>query len=230
MNKKTYIILSEKKWNNNLVNKLKKKSDDIEWIKIDVKNDFNYDSLLKIKPNKIFIPHWSYIIPEKIYNNFECIVFHMTDLPYGRGGSPLQNLIIRGHKHTKISAIKVVKELDAGPIYLKKDLLLKGSAQEIFELANEVVKDMIVEIVKTKPVPIKQEGKPTLFKRRNPSMSNMNNLESLDEVYDFIRMLDADGYPHAFLETEKLRFEFTDGNLKNKKEIIATVKIKMKKG
>lgn len=228
MNKKTCIILSEKKWNNNLVNKLKKKSDNIEWIKIDVKNDFNYDSLLKIKPNKIFIPHWSYIIPEKIYNNFECIVFHMTDLPYGRGGSPLQNLIIRGHKHTKISAIKVVKELDAGPIYLKKDLLLKGSAQEIFDLANEVVKDMIIEIVKTKPVPIKQEGKPTLFKRRKPSMSNMNDLESLDEVYDFIRMLDADGYPHAFLETEKLKFEFTDANFKNKNEIIATVKIKMK--
>jgi len=228
LNKKTCIILSEKKWNNNLVNKLKKKSDNIEWIKIDVKNDFNYDSLLKIKPNKIFIPHWSYIIPEKIYNNFECIVFHMTDLPYGRGGSPLQNLIIRGHKHTKISAIKVVKELDAGPIYLKKDLLLKGSAQEIFDLANEVVKDMIIEIVKTKPVPIKQEGKPTLFKRRKPSMSNMNDLESLDEVYDFIRMLDADGYPHAFLETEKLKFEFTDANFKNKNEIIATVKIKMK--
>ena len=46
----------------------------------------------------------------------------MTDLPYGRGGSPLQNLIVRGHKHTMISAIKCVKELDAGPIYLKKPL------------------------------------------------------------------------------------------------------------
>ena len=37
MNKKTCIILSEKKWNNNLVNKLKKKSDNIEWIKNDLK-------------------------------------------------------------------------------------------------------------------------------------------------------------------------------------------------
>ena len=225
MNKKTCIILSEKKWNNNLVNKLKKKSDNIEWIKIDVKNDFNYDSLLKIKPNKIFIPHWSYIIPEKIYNNFECIVFHMTDLPYGRGGSPLQNLIIRGHKHTKISAIKVVKELDAGPIYLKKDLLLKGSAQEIFDLANEVVKDMIIEIVKTKPVPIKQEGKPTLFKRRKPSMSNMNDIESLDEVYDFIRMLDAYGYPHAFLETSNCKFEFRKVSKQNDNTLEAYVRI-----
>ena len=46
----------------------------------------------------------------------------MTDLPFGRGGSPLQNLIERGIKQTKISAIKCVKELDGGDIYLKRDL------------------------------------------------------------------------------------------------------------
>ena len=48
----------------------------------------------------------------------------MTDLPYGRGGSPLQNLIVRGHKETKISAIKVVKELDAGPVLSSLELML----------------------------------------------------------------------------------------------------------
>ena len=47
----------------------------------------------------------------------------MTDLPYGRGGSPLQNLIARGFLETKISAILVEKQLDAGPVYLKMELL-----------------------------------------------------------------------------------------------------------
>ena len=47
----------------------------------------------------------------------------MTDLPYGRGGSPLQNLIINGHKETMMSALRCVQELDAGPIYLKKNSL-----------------------------------------------------------------------------------------------------------
>ena len=84
---------------------------------------------------------------------------------------------------------------------------------------------MIVEIVKTKPVPIKQEGKPTLFKRRKPSMSNMNVVESLDEVYDFIRMLDADGYPHAFLETEKLKFEFRNVSKQNNESLESYVRI-----
>ncbi len=58
------------------------------------------------------------ILFQKIFFfNFNCVVFHMTDLPFGRGGSPLQNLISRGIYKTKISAIKVVKEIDAGPIY-----------------------------------------------------------------------------------------------------------------
>ena len=70
----------------------------------------------------------------------------MTDLPYGRGGSPLQNLIVRGHSETKISALKVEKKLDTGDIYLKKNLSLEGSAQKIFQRANTSIIDMIKEI------------------------------------------------------------------------------------
>jgi methionyl-tRNA formyltransferase len=219
-----YIILSQKSWNKSLLEDLSLKTDD-NWVLISSKDDFNNDNLKKINPDKIFIPHWSYIIPELIFNSYECIVFHMTDLPYGRGGSPLQNLILLGHKNTKISALQVESGIDTGDIYLKKDLSLNGTAQDIYERANEVISDMIVEIVKTKPVPIKQEGKPTLFKRRKPLMSNMNDVESLDEVYDFIRMLDADGYPPAFLETSNCKFEFRKVSKQNDNTLEAYVRI-----
>jgi len=219
-----YIILSQKPWNKSLLEDLSLKTDD-NWVLISSKDDFNNDNLKKINPDKIFIPHWSYIIPELIFNSYECIVFHMTDLPYGRGGSPLQNLILLGHKNTKISALQVESGIDTGDIYLKKDLSLNGTAQDIYERANEVISDMIVEIVKTKPVPIKQEGKPTLFKRRKPLMSNMKDVESLDEVYDFIRMLDADGYPPAFLETSNCKFEFRKVSKQNDNTLEAYVRI-----
>ncbi|MDZ7775688.1 MAG: hypothetical protein U5L09_08890 [Bacteroidales bacterium] len=73
---------------------------------INKKEELSLELLKKITPEYVFFPHWSYIIPESIFNNYECIVFHMTDLPFGRGGSPLQNLISRGYKETKISALK----------------------------------------------------------------------------------------------------------------------------
>jgi methionyl-tRNA formyltransferase len=216
----TNIIVSEKEWNKELVSTLKKEHKEVNWLLINTRSDFNTTVLSTLKVNKIFIPHWSYIIPEEIYSTYECIVFHMTDLPYGRGGSPLQNLIERGHTATKISALKVVKELDAGPIYLKRELGLSGTAQEIFSKANDIIEGMINAILSNDLIPIEQSGEVVNFKRRKPEDSNINELEDLKRVYDYIRMLDADGYPHAFLETSNLKLEFTKAHFNTDDEII----------
>ncbi|MDC0865587.1 methionyl-tRNA formyltransferase, partial [bacterium] len=123
----SYVIAYNKSWCRELPNSLFKKLDK-KFIGIDNVDQLNIVNLNKIKPHYIFFPHWSNIIKEDIYKNYNCIIFHMTDLPYGRGGSPLQNLIIRGHKDTMITAIRCMKGLDAGPIYIKKPLSLEGSA------------------------------------------------------------------------------------------------------
>jgi methionyl-tRNA formyltransferase len=158
----------------------------------------------------VFFPHWSRFIPEEIYGNFECVVFHMTDLPFGRGGSPLQNLILRGLRRTKISAIRVERELDAGPVYLKEPVSLHGSAQEIYERVSKIIfSGMIPAMLKKKPVPRPQRGRPTVFARRKPEQSRLPAFRSAREAYDFIRMLDAEGYPPAFADFGGLRAEFT---------------------
>ena len=225
---KTYIILSEKPWNQDLVKKLSKKTKKINWVIINNRSDFNLKNLELIDPLKIFIPHWSYIISEDIFQKFECVVFHMTDLPFGRGGSPLQNLIVLGKEKTKLSALMVVKELDAGPIYLKKDLSLDGTAKEIFIRANSVIESMIIEIIEKDIKPIEQKGDIVFFKRRKPSESNISDLKNLKSIYDYIRMLDADGYPNAFIENDYFKFEFINAILKENKEINAEVRITKK--
>ena len=67
----------------------------------------------------------------------------MTDLPFGRGGSPLQNLVERGIYETKVSAIRCCKELDGGDVYMKKPLSLWGTAEEIYLRAAELTKEMM---------------------------------------------------------------------------------------
>jgi methionyl-tRNA formyltransferase len=173
---------------------------------------------------KIFFFHWSWIIPERIYNTMECILFHMTDLPYGRGGSPLQNLIVAGHEKTMVSAIQVAKGLDTGPVYLKSPLSLQGTAREIFLRAGRKMVEMTLLIIREQPEPVPQEGDPTVFKRRKPEDGNIGQLTELDKIYDYIRMLDADGYPPAFIETEHFRIEFSRASLHTEK-ITADVSI-----
>lgn len=223
--KPIHIILSEKSWNQDLVKKLSKKNNKIKWLVINNRLDFNITKLESINPVKIFIPHWSYIIPDIIFEKFECIVFHMTDLPFGRGGSPLQNLIVLGKDKTKISALKVIKELDAGPIYLKKDLCLNGNAEEIFKRANSIIESMIIEIIDKDLIPEEQKGEVFYFKRRKPKDGNIFNLKDLKLIYDYIRMLDAEGYPRAFIENEFFKFEFFNANFKEGKEIHAEIRI-----
>lgn len=223
MNK--YIILSEKSWHKILLNNLVENNRG-NWILIDSKDNFNLDVLKAFNPTKIFIPHWSYIIPSEIYENYECIVFHMTDLPFGRGGSPLQNLIERGFTKTKISAIKVEQGLDTGDVYLKEELSLNGSAREIFQRSVSIVEQMIRKIIKEDIIPIPQAGEITEFKRRKPDDGNLAVLSDLEKVYDFIRMLDCEGYPHAFIETSEFKIEFTNANFQSNKKIIdANVRI-----
>ena len=144
----------------------------------------------------------------------------MTDLPFGRGGSPLQNLIVLGLSETMISAIRVEEGLDTGDIYLKKRLSLAGKASEIFERASGVIGEMIKAIVADQLVPTPQQGEAVFFKRRKKDEGNISSLEEPVKVYDYIRMLDCEGYPNAFIETEHFRFEFSDATLSDNNESI----------
>lgn len=148
---------------------------------------------------KIFFLHWSRKVPDSITRNYECINFHMTDLPYGRGGSPLQNLILAGHDRTKVSAFQMTEILDGGPVYLKRDLSLSGSAEEILFRCTIVSLEMVEQIVRDNLKPIPQSGKVVKFQRRTPEQSELPTGGSARQLYDFIRMLDAEGYPRAFL-------------------------------
>lgn len=222
---KKYLLLSEKNWHDGIFHALAESLPG-EWMRINKKEDFTEETLSRLQPDIIFIPHWSYIIPPVIFEKFECIVFHMTDLPFGRGGSPLQNLIVLGYKETVISALKVEKGIDTGNIYLKKKLSLYGKASEIFERASLVIKEMIEEIVLNKPIPQLQQGEPVFFKRRSKNDGEIGSLVELENVYDYIRMLDCEGYPNAFLETTHFRFEFSNAFLSHTdKCITANVRI-----
>lgn len=227
--KKAIVIATVKEWNINNYFELKKElENEYSLYLLTNKDELSFENIEKINPKYIFFPHWSWIIPQKIYENYESILFHMTDLPYGRGGSPLQNLITNKIYNTKITAIKVSKELDEGDIYLKEDFdISKGSAKEIYENASNLIfKKLIPNIIKKNIVPKKQEGDIVLFKRRTPEQSNIKTLKdiSIANLYDFIRMLDAPSYPKAYIELDNLKIELSeviikDGKLEGRFEV-----------
>jgi methionyl-tRNA formyltransferase len=223
-----YLIAAHHSWNKKNFDALRERTDLGNFFFISNKEDLSLKFLEDINPRYIFFPHWNYIVPEEILNSYECVCFHMTDLPFGRGGSPLQNLIIRGMKKTKISALRMTEVLDGGPIYIKKDLSLSGKAGNIYKRASKIIFNLIIYLVKNNTIPQPQEGEIVSFSRRKPSDSAINDVQGIDNLFNFIRMLDAPNYPHAFLENDNFKFHFTNVKYNSDNELQAKVIIKKK--
>ena len=88
---------------------------------------------------------------------------------------------------------------------------------------------MIETIITDNPIPRIQTGKSMYFSRRKPNQSEIINNDSLQSLFNHIRMLDAEGYPKAFLERDSFRYEITRPALKTN-EILADVRITRIKG
>ena len=195
--------------------KIKKKN----YIFLKKKKDLNLKFLNKKKPDIIFFPHWNYLVKREIFQNYLCIGFHTSPLPYGRGGSPVQNMIVRNFKKTQLCSLKLTKKIDSGPIYMKKEISLKGTGQKIFLNIYRSILDMIFQIEKKIPIAKNQTGKAVYFKRRKPTDGNLLISKNTNEIFNLIRMLDINflNYPKAFIENKKIVFKFKNARLKKNK-------------
>jgi methionyl-tRNA formyltransferase len=207
-----YVIAASRTWNRAVFDEIRA-SHPGEWILVDDPARLTADHLSALRPRYVFLLHWSWKVPKEVFEAYECVAFHMTDLPYGRGGSPLQNLILRGHRQTTLSAFRVVEEIDAGPVYVKVPLSLQGTAEDIYRRASRLAADLIGTILQLHPIPSPQQGEVVTFRRREPSDSRLPEYATAEQLYDFIRMLDADGYPRAFVESATWRCEFSRASL-----------------
>jgi methionyl-tRNA formyltransferase len=173
------------------------------------RNDLSVAVLEAHDPEWVFFPHWSHIVPEAIWGRFRCVVFHAAPLPYGRGGSPVQNLISRGHTETDLCALQMTGELDAGPVYLRERVSLLGGGDEVFLRLNRAAARLVRRILDEDPVPVAQTGEIEVFRRRRPADGALPMGGDLSGLFDHIRMLDAEGYPPAFVDVGPYRLHFS---------------------
>ena len=169
-----YLFCAYREWALQLYDKLKKKYK--VFVLLDKPKKLTFEYVKKINPKLIFFPDWSWIVPNDIINNYRCICFHESNLPKFRGGSPIQNQIIRYIEKTKTTAFLMTKGLDEGYILLQKELSLKGSLQDIFERMQNNDYNMIIKIIQGRYKARKQHGKPTVYKRRKPEESELEHL------------------------------------------------------
>ena len=104
------------------------------------------------KPDAIAVVAYGRILPREILElpPFRCVNVHASLLPRHRGASPIQAAILAGDRETGVTTMKIEPELDAGPIYLERRVLI-GERETAGELSARLAAlggDLLVETLR----------------------------------------------------------------------------------
>ena len=212
---KYFLLSTQDSASRSLFEKLRsRKNEEWKWLTQKDDIDLNIDDLPFAQ--KAFVFRWPHLLDENVLALTEFIGFHTSNLPEGRGGSPLQNQIMDDIYESRINALKLVKEADAGPVYTYRDVSLHGSIDDVWRTLSTLAYEMIQVIIDSNLTPQPQD--PGVYKtykrRRNNSLSLMSN-DSIESVFRFIQMLDGEGYPQAFLDMGDFKIEFSRASMRS---------------
>ena len=162
----------------------------------------------KFNPTFICAFGWSEYLNKELRNIAPCLILHPSKLPKFRGGSPIQNQLIRGVKVSAITILLADKKIDSGNILFQKKISFDGYLDEIHERivnAGVIGLDKIIHKFKKRTlITYKQNHKKaSIYKRRTPLMSEIliNDFKKYNAkyFYNLVRGLQKP-YPECFIK------------------------------
>ncbi len=152
------------------------------------------------------------MIPGSVLEAFEpegILNVHPSLLPLYRGASPIESAILDGDSDFSVSVMKLVKAMDAGPVYYQTTLtgaeisaktgseLVSGlipPKSAIYQALAETGAEWICPHLGELPEPVEQEGEPTFCGKMDKSMSLLT--PETDTAEQTLRKIVAfQGYP-----------------------------------
>lgn len=159
-----------------------------------------------------FCLSFSKIIPVSVLQNFKhTLVVHESDLPAGKGWSPLTWQILEGKNRIPITLFEAAERVDSGVIYAQRWIQFEGN--ELIEELREgqaagtrelcqLFLDEYPEIINSART---QVGRESFYSRRTPRDSELDPNKSISEQFNLLRVVDNNRYP-AFFNLNGQRF------------------------
>jgi hypothetical protein len=132
------------------------------------------------------------------------LVVHESDLPAGRGWSPLTWQVLQGAQSIVVTLFEAVDAVDAGVIYGQTTIQLQGDelvedlrrqqAAATFKLCSEFVVGYPAALQQAR----EQSGTPTFFPRRTSMDSRIDLDLPLRDQFNLLRVSDSARYPAWF--------------------------------
>ncbi|MDX8549494.1 UDP-2,4-diacetamido-2,4,6-trideoxy-beta-L-altropyranose hydrolase [Methanospirillum sp. J.3.6.1-F.2.7.3] len=161
-----------------------------------------------------FLSYGKIVKKEILMRHHNNLVVHESNLPKGRGWSPLTWQILEGADTIQVTLFEAADEVDSGSIYLQEEISFDGS-ELVDELRREQARATIslcLSFVKEYPAIIAraktQVGTPTYYFRRYPKDSQIDLDRTIREQINLFRVVDNQRYP-AWFEFGKDRYNMS---------------------
>lgn len=144
------------------------------------------------------------IINKDVRSRFKhTLVIHESDLPHGKGWSPIEWQILDGLNSITVTLFDAAHNVDSGDIWVKRVVELEGHelAHEINEKIFPVKLDLMDFAIKTmntiKKTPQEKIDEPH-YPKRTPADSKIDVNKSISEQFNLLRIADNERYPCYF--------------------------------
>jgi Methionyl-tRNA formyltransferase len=132
------------------------------------------------------------------------LVVHESDLPKGRGWSPLTWQVLEGLSRIPVTLFEAAKSVDGGDIYLQEWIELEGNelVDDLRSLQANATINLCKQFIREYPEILKsarpQVGEATYYPRRRPVDSQIDLDQTIREQFNVFRVADNDNYPVFF--------------------------------
>ena len=138
----------------------------------------------------IVVVAYGALIPPALLDRANWLNVHPSTLPRWRGAAPVERAIMAGDEEGGVSVIRLVEELDAGPVGAWHDLWLGGdtTAGDVFGEVARLAPDLIDEALANDSFD-PQTGEPTYAEKIGPADRELDWSRPAKELHDRIRAL-----------------------------------------
>ena len=140
-------------------------------------------------------------------SNTHNLVIHASDLPKGKGWSPLTWQVLNGANSIPVVIFEAQNKIDNGPIYNKVNISLDGTEllKELRFKIFQAIKKLLIDFLRMYPnnIGIEQKGKSTFYKKRTKEDSELDINLPLKSQFNKLRVVDNERYPSYFIYNGK---------------------------
>ena len=169
----------------------------------DIETSFFYDEKNIKKFDVVFVLGFTRILKNDFLKaNNQVLIIHESNLPNGKGFSPLQWQILEGKDDIVFSLLEASEEFDSGDIIDQIELKLDGTElyDEIRSKQAKLTFKLIERFIKNYPSfkKKKQTGESTFYRRRNTSDSQLDINLTIKELFPLLRIVNNKDWPGFF--------------------------------